>query len=124
MAPSRSGDSRDARKIAVGPSAPPMIPIAPDSWSEKSSTYRTRKNNDFVAAVENLLQQRGLGRNSPIILMCQAGSRAPIAARLLHEAGFGKVYTQYQGFEGIKAKNGPAAGSRVVGAQVTAIDAS
>ena len=31
MAPMRCGASCDERKIAVGPSAPPMIPIAPDS---------------------------------------------------------------------------------------------
>jgi rhodanese-related sulfurtransferase len=84
------------------------------AWSEKSSTYRTRENPDFVAAVEKLLERRGLDRNSPIILMCQAGSRVPIAARRLHEAGFAEVYTQYQGFEGIKAKDGPKRGQRVV----------
>lgn len=84
------------------------------AWSDKSSTYRTRENPDFAAAVERLLELRGLDRNSPIILMCQSGSRAPIAARMLHKAGFGKVYTQYQGFEGFKAEKGPDKGHRVV----------
>ena len=84
------------------------------AWSEKSATYRTRENPDFVTAVERLLEQRGLDRNSPIILMCQSGSRVPAAARLLHRAGFGEVYTQYQGFEGFKAKEGPDKGKRVV----------
>jgi len=84
------------------------------AWSEKSSTYRTRENPDFVAAVEKLLEQRGLNRDSPIILMCQSGSRVPIAARRLHAAGFTEVYTQYQGFEGLKAKQGPDKGKRTV----------
>jgi rhodanese-related sulfurtransferase len=84
------------------------------AWSEKSATYRTRVNPGFVAAVERLLEHRGLDRNSPIILMCQSGSRVPAAARLLHQAGFGEVYTQYQGFEGFKAKQGPNKGQRVV----------
>lgn len=84
------------------------------AWSENSSTFRTRENPDFVAAVEKLLEQRGLSRESPIILMCQSGSRAPIAARLLHDAGFLEVYTQYQGFEGFKAKQGPNKGKRSV----------
>ncbi len=84
------------------------------AWSKKSATYRTRENPDFVAAVERLLLQRGLERSSPIILMCQSGSRSPIAARLLHGAGFEKVYTQYQGFEGIKARSGSSQGQRVV----------
>lgn len=84
------------------------------AWSDKSSTYRTRVNPDFVAAVDNLLAGRGLDRAAPIILMCQSGSRAPAAARRLHAEGFARVYTQYQGFEGVKAADGPAAGQRVV----------
>ena len=84
------------------------------AWSDRSSTYRTRVNPDFVVAVDKLLASRGLDRAAPIILMCQSGSRAPAAARRLHEAGFARVYTQYQGFEGIKAVDGPAAGQRVV----------
>ncbi|MCP4387180.1 MAG: sulfurtransferase [Gammaproteobacteria bacterium] len=84
------------------------------AWSEKSATYRTRENPDFIAAVERLLESRSMNRQSPVILMCQSGSRAPIAARLLHKAGFTEVYTQYQGFEGFKAKQGPDKGQRVV----------
>ena len=84
------------------------------AWSEKSNTYRTRENEDFVAAVQVLLRQRELDRSSTIILMCQSGSRVPVAARLLHAAGFTRVYTQYQGFEGAKAKDGPDRGKRVV----------
>ncbi|MDH3761737.1 MAG: rhodanese-like domain-containing protein [Gammaproteobacteria bacterium] len=84
------------------------------AWSEKSATYRTRENPDFIAAVERLIESRGMNRRAPIILMCQSGSRAPVAARLLHQAGFAEVYTQYQGFEGFKAKQGPEKGQRVV----------
>ncbi len=84
------------------------------AWSEKSSTYRTYENPDFVAAVDRLLALKQLDRQAPIILMCQSGSRAPIAARLLHKAGFTEVYTQYQGFEGLKARQGPDRGKRVV----------
>ena len=84
------------------------------AWSERSNTYRTRENPDFVAAVDRLLELRGLDRATPIIVMCQAGARAPIAARLLHAAGFATVYSQYQGFEGFKAKSGPRRGQRVV----------
>ena len=84
------------------------------AWSERANTYRTRENPDFVAAVVRLLELEGLDRSAPIIVMCQAGSRAPIAARLLHAAGFATVYTQYQGFEGFKARSGPHRGQRVV----------
>ena len=84
------------------------------AWSERSSTYRTRVNPDFVADVDRLLSSLGLDRQSPIILMCQSGSRVPPAAKLLHEAGFATVYTQYQGFEGVKATSGEQKGQRVV----------
>lgn len=84
------------------------------AWSSKRNTYRTRANPGFVAAVDRLLRQRGLDRAAPIILMCQSGSRAPIAARALHAAGFTRVYTQFQGFEGRRADSGPRQGQRVV----------
>ena len=83
-------------------------------WSEKKNTFRTKRNPNFVAAVDRLLTAHTLDRKATIILMCQSGSRAPIAARELHKAGFAKVYTQYQGFEGRKAKEGPSKGKRVV----------
>ncbi len=84
------------------------------AWSDKSSTYRTQLNSDFVEDVNRLMASMGLGRQSPIILMCQSGSRVPKAARLLHEAGYAEVYTQYQGFEGVKATSGKDKGKRVV----------
>lgn len=84
------------------------------AWSERSSTYRTRLNPAFVEDVDRLMASMGLDRQSPIILMCQSGSRVPEAARLLHAAGFSEVYTQYQGFEGLKATRGEQKGHRVV----------
>ena len=84
------------------------------AWSNKSSTYRTQLNADFVNDVDRLMTSLGLNRQSPIILMCQSGSRVPRAAKILHEAGFKTVYTQYQGFEGIKATSGEQQGKRVV----------
>ena len=72
------------------------------------------RNPDFEAAVENLLESRGLDKASPIIIMCTSGSRAPLAANALYKAGFGEVYTQVEGFEGIKAKSGEHKGKRLV----------
>lgn len=84
------------------------------SWSDKASTFRTRINPDFVASVGRLIETMRLDRDSPVILMCQSGSRVPVAARKLHEAGYTRVYTQYQGFEGRKATTGKKPGQRVV----------
>ena len=83
-------------------------------WSDKSSTYRTRINRDFIQDVQRLLNKKADPNAITIILMCQSGSRAPKAAAELHKAGFKHVYTQFEGFEGIKAKEGPNIGQRVV----------
>ena len=96
------------------------IPYYFDSteWKMKKDgvhgTFRKIRNADFEEAVENALKSKGLTKESPIIIMCTSGSRAPRAARALHEAGFKKVYTQVEGFEGIKAKEGENKGKRVV----------
>lgn len=84
------------------------------AWSLDSSTFRTEPNKQFADAVENLLASMNLTKNDKIIIMCTSGSRAPKAARALHEAGFKQVYTQYQGFEGLKAKSGKNKGKRLV----------
>lgn len=84
------------------------------SWSDKVSSYRTISNQHFTEDFEKLLALKNKDKNTPIILICQSGSRVPLAAKALHEAGFTKVYSQYQGFEGIKAKQGINKGKRVV----------
>lgn len=87
-------------------------------WKEKKDgvhgSFRKTKNENFAAAVDIVLEQKGLSIDSPVIIMCTSGSRAPFAARALHDAGYKKVYTQIEGFEGIKAKEGPDKGKRRV----------
>ena len=96
----------------------PIFLFDPDEWREKKGgvygRYRKYRNPDFVQAVENLLTTRGMDHETPIILMCTSGGRSPISAADLHAAGFSKGYTQYQGFEGVKAKQGRNKGQRVV----------
>jgi len=89
--------------------------LNPDyTWSNKSATYRTMKNEHFVQDFEKLLKLKNMDKETPLILICQSGSRVPRAAKALHAAGFKTVYSQYQGFEGIKAKTGINKGKRVV----------
>ncbi len=96
------------------------IPYRFDStnWKMKKNgiygTFKKPKNPDFVNAVEILLQSRALTKDDPVIIMCTSGSRAPFAARVLIKAGFTKVYTQVEGFEGLRAKTGPRKGERIV----------
>ena len=77
-------------------------------------TFKMNKNPYFVEAVENVLKAKNLNKESPIIIMCATGSRAPFTVKLLHKAGFKKVYAQMEGFEGPKAKKGEHKGRRVV----------
>ena len=84
------------------------------TWSDKANTYRTLKNQHFVGDFEKLLKLKHKTRKTPIILICQSGNRVPMAAQELYEAGFDKVYSLYQGFEGIKAKTGINKGQRVI----------
>ena len=106
--------------IGIADQVDANIPYQFDSleWKTKSGgtygTYRKKGNPDFVQAVDNALAARGLDRNSPVIIMCTSGSRAPYAASALYKAGFKAVYTQVEGFEGIKATEGEHKGKRVV----------
>ena len=80
----------------------------------KFGTFKAPKNTNFVAAVEKVLSAKKLSKNSPVIIMCATGSRAPFAVKLLHKSGFKEVYAQVEGFEGVKAKTGENKGKRVV----------
>ncbi len=84
------------------------------TWSDKVKTYRTKQNQHFIADFEKLLSLKKKNKDTPIILICQSGSRVPMAAKQLFEAGFKTVYSQYQGFEGIKAKSGVNKGQRSI----------
>ena len=89
-----------------------------EEWKLKKDgvhgAYRKSYNNDFVAAVDNFIASRNKDKSVPMILMCQSGGRSPYAASDLHEAGYQKVYFQVEGFEGLKEKEGPNKGKRVL----------
>ena len=78
----------------------------PASWDKKNNRYGMSPNSDFVAAVNALIERQHLTKNDPIILMCRSGDRSSPAANLLHEAGFTRVYSVDDGFEGDMDKNG------------------
>jgi rhodanese-related sulfurtransferase len=84
------------------------------SWSDKADTYRTTRNKHFISDINKLLSAKGKDKNTPILVMCQSGSRSTPAVKLMHTAGFSKVYNIYQGFEGSKAKEGPNKGKRTL----------
>jgi rhodanese-related sulfurtransferase len=83
-------------------------------YDEKLKHYKVTPNSDFVTAVNELVEKKGLDKNSPMILMCRSGDRSSKAASLLAKAGYTKVYSVVDGFEGDKAKEGENKGKRTV----------
>ena len=83
-------------------------------WDAAKGAYQLERNPDFVAAVDRRLAQKGLGRDDIVVLICQAGVRAATAADVLTLAGYRRVYTVVDGFEGDPAPDGPQQGQRIV----------
>jgi len=80
----------------------------------KFGTFKMPKNKHFVSAIKNVLKAQNMNTDNPVIIMCASGNRAPFAVKALHEAGFKEVYSQVEGFEGIRAKDGKNKGKRTV----------
>ncbi len=83
-------------------------------WDDKRHMYKLEPNQDFVPEIEHRLKDMGLGKDATIILICRSGDRSSKAADRLQMAGYAKVYSVAEGFEGDMAKEGPKAGQRAV----------
>ena len=66
--------------------------------------FASHPNGKFLPELEAALKEKGLTKESPIILMCRSGHRAAKAAKMLDKAGYKNVYNLDQGFEGDKDK--------------------
>jgi len=84
------------------------------SWDEKKKNFKLVPNSEFTLRVNELVESKGLSKDSPIILICRSGSRSAKAAKILDAAGYARVYSVVDGFEGDTAKDGPNKGQRVV----------
>ena len=98
----------------VDANIPVLLPASPPQWDEVNSTFRLSPNPKFVEGVDARLARKGLSRDATVILICQGGVRAARAANLLTQAGYAKVYTTIDGFEGDPAADGPHKGERIV----------
>ena len=83
-------------------------------YDEKMKHYKNAANSDFVTAVGELVSKKGLNKDGDIILMCRSGDRSSKGASLLGKAGYTKVYSVVDGFEGDKAKERNNKGKRTV----------
>lgn len=98
----------------VDANIPYMTPGYYDEWDEKKGMFKMQANSVFVERFSELIESRNMSKESPIILMCRSGSRSAKAAKILNLAGYTNVYHITDGFEGVKAKDGPRKGERVV----------
>jgi rhodanese-related sulfurtransferase len=83
-------------------------------WDDKRFMYKLEPNQDFVPEVERRLKEMGLGKDAPVILICRSGDRSSKAQDRLQMAGFTRIYSIAEGFEGDTVKDGPKAGQRAV----------
>ncbi len=83
-------------------------------WDDKRFMYKIEPNVDFVPELERRLKEMGLGKDATIILICRSGDRSAKAADRLQMAGYSKVYSVAEGFEGDVVKEGSKAGQRAV----------
>ncbi len=93
---------------------PYFMPESWSEWNDKKKSFKLSPNSNFLTAVEERLQQKGLNKDSKIILICRSGSRSAKAANLMHKAGYSNVYTVVDGYEGDKSKATESKGQRVV----------
>lgn len=93
---------------------PLLVETSPPQWDEVNSTFKLAPNPKFVEDVGQRLAQKGLTPEDRVILICQGGVRAARAANMLTQAGYTKVYTTIDGFEGDPVADGPHRGERLV----------
>ena len=98
----------------VDANVPLLLEASPPQWDDVNSTFKLAPNAKFVEGVDARLVGKGLTRDGRVILICQGGVRAARAANLLTQAGYTKVYTTIDGFEGDPAPDGPHKGERIV----------
>lgn len=75
-------------------------------WDAQRNTYRMEPVQNFVAEAQRRLERKKLSKNDLVVLICRSGDRSSRAANRLAEAGFSRVYSVIDGFEGDLGKDG------------------
>ncbi len=84
------------------------IPIKPLTTvlAKSGKAYQRVDNEDFIPAVADLIAQKKLEGDPVIFVMCRNGKGSAIATNRLANAGYTKVYSIVDGFEGDFDANG------------------
>ena len=75
-------------------------------WDVQRSAYKLEPMQEFVTEVGSRLQQKGLLKTDTVVLICRSGDRSSRAANRLLEAGYSRVFTVVDGFEGDMSPDG------------------
>jgi len=92
----------------------PGVLVDFDHFDPKSRRFTLHKNPAFVSAVEERLKAKGLDKTADVVLICRSGDRTTRAVNALAAAGFTRVWTVIDGFEGDTASAGADRGKRTV----------
>jgi len=86
-----------------------------NAWHKKKPVFSMETNPDFEKTIAATLKEKGLSKDTPIILMCRSGgTRGAPSAQKLWGKGYTKVYVVTDGFEGGKIKSGEKKNWRLV----------
>lgn len=75
-------------------------------WDGQRSSYKLEPMQDFVAEVGRRLEQKVMVKADTVVLICRSGDRSSRAANRLLEAGYSRVFTVVDGFEGDMSPDG------------------
>jgi len=86
----------------------PFLLVDPSRWHPERPVLLMEENPDFAGLLEAALDERGLDKSTPVILMCRSGGdRGAPSARSLDGRGFAAVYVVVDGFEGVTSDADP-----------------
>jgi rhodanese-related sulfurtransferase len=91
---------------AADANVPYMFMAEPMTWNDDWGNFEMIGNPNFLNAVKQRLEEKGLTQDDKVFLMCRSGARSASAVDLLTKAGFTNVYSVVDGYEGDTAKNG------------------
>lgn len=75
-------------------------------WDLQRNAYKLEPVQAFVTEVGSRLQEKSLSKTDTVVLICRSGDRSSRAANRLLEAGYSRVFTVVDGFEGDMSPDG------------------
>jgi rhodanese-related sulfurtransferase len=83
--------------------------VQPLAWDEPSSGWKMTANPRFAAELDQRLRQYGASYDTVVMLICRSGDRSALAADVLTQAGYRRVLSVIDGYEGDVGSDGRSA---------------